>query len=309
MALRRIIGAVLLIVALVGVFASVAGAFLVNQIATAATTEVETALTTTIDTLETSQEVLELANTALDDAADAVNALSDSTIGVGATIQSTSSLLGSLSDLFGEELPLIITSTQTSLETAQEGVAVVERVLDTLADVPLIGVNYNPQVPLTQSIADIEDDLGALPPSFTEISEELSTTQQTLATVDSNLDDLNEALVEIETSFRDSQTLVSEYQELFAQITEQVTDLRDNAPVWINTARLGFTFVLVWLGFSQVGLAFQGWSMLTTDPRALEARVDTLEEYVQRIARHTIALEEVVEEEVLEDGSAPGGGT
>lgn len=101
-------------------------------------------------------------------------------------------LLASVGDLLGDELPTTIEATRSALVNAQEGAAAMDRVLRGLR---LLGVDYDPDQPLNQSLAETAESLEPLPASLEGVERDLSTSRQDLSAIGDELDTVRQDLV------------------------------------------------------------------------------------------------------------------
>lgn len=276
--LKRIFGGGLFVASILGIIGTFIAIVLVVRASGQLQQEAVATIDLTLDLLATTEASLDLLDDTLTDTADAVDALSLTTDSVGGTVSGTDDLLGSLALLFAEDLPTVIAGTQGSVAAASESAALLEGFLLTLSSVPFIGVNYNPEVSLTQSIEDIETSLDALPTSFDTIASDLNATQASLSGVERGLDDLTGELENIAAALRESQALIADYSLLLDDVIERMETLRETAPRRIRNATVLLVSVLVWLLIAQTGLLYQGREMVTQDYAALQARTIALED-------------------------------
>ena len=81
-------------------------------------------------------------------------------------------MVTSINQLLSEDLPAMMDATYTSLITAQQSAGAIDGVLTTLSSIPLIGIPYNPEVPLGSALGDVADKVSGLPARFIEMSSE-----------------------------------------------------------------------------------------------------------------------------------------
>jgi hypothetical protein len=261
--IKRFFGLALILLSLIGLLLSVAGLVLIPRVGRG----VEARMTHTLDlailTLEVTGESLTLANTSLDQSVDALGAAQSTTEGVGETLEDTGPLLDRLAMVVGGDLPEVITSTQKSLDSAQESALVIDRVLYGLDSISfLTSVEYDPEVPLSQSLADVADSLEGLPASFTVMQEDLETAQTNLEMVEIGISDLADSLADIETSLQEAKEVIAKYVGVVGSVETELEDMRQNLPRWIQISEWVVAFVLVWLAIIQIGLFFQGREMM-----------------------------------------------
>ena len=74
--------------------------------------------------------------------------------------------MGSLSNLLSDDLPDTLDAAQKTLSGAADSAKVVDGVLSLLSDLPLFNIDYNPNVPLSESRGGIGGSLEDLPDTW-----------------------------------------------------------------------------------------------------------------------------------------------
>ena len=138
-------------------------------------------------TVRTSRASIEAAASGLTNASQALN-----TVEQGLT--NSDPLLGSVGELLGEELPVTIETTRAALIGAQGGAAAMDRVLRSLA---FLGLEYDPEQPLDESMAETADSLEPLPDSLRGVEGDLAASREDLDAVRADLDELADDLQQL----------------------------------------------------------------------------------------------------------------
>jgi len=275
---RKIFGYILLGSSILGLVISLIGLLYVVRTSASFAEGVITALDQSATALETTADALVVVEATLDQTAEAIGAVQGTTTDVQTTISSTGDLLDSLGVLTGEDLPGIIEDTQGSLESAEQSAAVIDNFLLVLSSVPLIGPrDYDPDMPLSESLADVNTSLDDLPDSLIAITDDFATTGDDLNEAQVNLAELNESLGGIMASLEAAQNVTVAYGEAVDVNLANIRNLQEKMPRWIRTGRNILILVLIWLGVSQIGLLFQSFEMIGFQPSALEDRIAALE--------------------------------
>jgi ABC-type transporter Mla subunit MlaD len=278
-AVRRVLGVGLMFFSAVGLVISVLGLIVVFALSGQVASNADHALEITVDTLTSTQQNLDLTDRALGEARVALSTTETFVEEAGSGLENTSALMGSLSEILGSDLPYVIEDTQDSLAAAEEGAAVIEDVLRGLNAISgLTGLSYDPEVSLTDSFAGMNESLGTIPATLAELDDSLEGAQQNLDELQTALSQVATPLTESEVVLAEAQASVQAYSSTIEQLAEAVGDLRTVLPAWIRTAVLALCFLLVWLAVSQIGLLWQGWEMVSSQPRLMEARLQELEE-------------------------------
>ena len=279
---KRILGICLMICSVLGLVVSLLGLPAVSRVSQRITKGGDEALTLALTTLDTTGQSLALMHDGLVEAQNALGAAQTVTEGLDDGLQNTETMIGSLSDALGNDLPQVILNTQDALDAAGQGVAVVEDVLYGLNTVSLLtGMTYEPDVSLAESFANINQSLDSVPQTLAEVDESLGATQKNLSDMQTGFTDLTETLDESKAILVEAQANIDDYSALVEELSLKIAALQENLPDWARTATWALYFLLIWLAISQIGLLWQGWEMVSYQPAQVEQRVRELEEKIE----------------------------
>jgi len=279
---KRILGICLMICSVLGLVVSLLGLPAVSRVSQRITKGGDEALTLALTTLDTTSQSLALMHDGLVEAQNALGAAQNVTEGLDDGLQNTETMIGSLSDALGSDLPQVILNTQDALDAAGQGVAVVEDVLYGLNTVSLLtGMTYEPDVSLAESFANINQSLDSVPQTLAEVDESLGATQKNLSDMQTGFTDLTETLDESKAILVEAQANIDDYSALVEELSLKIAALQENLPDWARTATWALYFLLIWLAISQIGLLWQGWEMVSYQPAQVEQRVRELEEKIE----------------------------
>lgn len=283
---KRILGICLMICSMLGLVVSLLGLPTVSRASQRITKGGDEALTLALTTLDTTGQSLTLMHDGLVEAQNALGAAQTVTEGLDDGLQNTETMIGSLSDALGNDLPQVILNTQDALDAAGQGVAVIEDVLYGLNTVSLLtGMTYEPDVSLAESFANISQSLDSVPQTLAEVDESLSATQENMSGMQTGFTDLTETLDESQAILIEAQANINDYSTLVQELGLKIGALQENLPDWARTATWALYFLLIWLAISQIGLLWQGWEMVSYQPAQVEQRVRELEEKVELLSR------------------------
>ena len=261
--LARIIGASLILAALLGLLLSAAGIVLVWGVRQPVTDRILEGIAIAQTTLITAQEGLDLAEDALETAASSVITMEEALNGVAASIDETSPILASVGDIVSTDLPTTILSTRTSLEAAKSSALLIDNILTTLSSIPFIPIEpYTPSVPLSQALEKVATDLEKIPQSMATIDDSLSKTRQNFIFLRAQILDLSANAREFSESLEEAQGVVDSYQEITQDFLERLENIEDRVATWITISAWILTLFFVWLGIIQVAFILQGWSLI-----------------------------------------------
>jgi hypothetical protein len=213
-------------------------------------------------TLDTTDQGLAVVEQALTNVSGSMTTLEGATLSLESSVNDTSLVLDSFVTLFGEEIPTTITNTHTAIISAESSVAVIDSVLTAIASIPLIGVNYQPPVPLGTSLDQIASSLEPLPDSLKSISSNIDTTNTGLLTLQTQILDITQDIRTINQNLIQAQGVIDQYQQEVDQLQTWVDQGKESVLGWVKTGAWIFTFVLLWLIISQVSLLIQGLEIL-----------------------------------------------
>ena len=260
--LRRITGSIMIIAAIVGLLVSVAflvGVWRLRQPVTAGIVKNLDLLYATTVTIDDSLLLIENTVTTLIEATDTI---SQSSNAISGAINGTSVMADSFANLLGEDLPTTIVNTQTAITSAQSSAVVIDNVLTGLASIPLIGVNYNPPIPLNEALGNISDTLSSIPPNLEQIETGLKSTSSNLLQLQADLELINLNLQNIQATMTEAQEVIDHYQQELGGLKERLENSKAATHTWVLGAAWLLTSVIAWLSLSQFGLLLQGFDIL-----------------------------------------------
>jgi ABC-type transporter Mla subunit MlaD len=208
-------------------------------------------------------------------------------------ISSTNPLIDEIAGLMEEDLPNTIRATQTSLETAQQSAATIDTLLRAMSGIPLIGpsIGYDPEVPLSEALGQVAQNLEDLPDAFIGMQENLVNTQSNLQIFESDLTVMAESVGQIQSSVAQYDQVIGGYQASLDQLLTQLNTISANLPNIVRMISIGLTAFLVWMAIAQLGLITQGWELITENRPHKEEK----EAEVEAKAEPDTAAKEAVE--------------
>ncbi len=274
-AVRKLIGILLLIAALIGLIFSIAGITILWRVEPKITAGIETTVDLLVETLETTSQGLVVTQVALKSAVDTVSALETTVQTIATTIKSSTPMVVDIRNLITEEVPQTIMATETSLRASQKSAAIIDSVLGTLSSIPLIGgaVGYNPEVPLAESLGQVADSLSSLPDALNNMETSLSETNTNLETFQSDLTMMADSIGQISSSISEYDKVILGYKASVDQIINSLEGLKTSLPTYVRYLLLALTVFLVWMAVANLGLLTQGWELVTENKVKKEPEV------------------------------------
>ena len=238
------------------------------------TDKLRSAVNQTSDILQTTGDGLDLISQVIKNVYTSTLYLDDTTNALAQTIQSTSLFIDSAGSFVGEDLINTITNTQRTLDTAQASALVIDNILTTLSRVPLIGINYNPSLPLNTALGEVSKSLDPLQESLKGFQSNLGSTRTDMQEFKDQLLILDQNISAINKNLASSQAVIDDYRTQVSILTSWADDAKTSLPVWVKTIFWILTIIILWLVLIQVGILLQGISLLSRVQVNLEAKSD-----------------------------------
>ncbi len=259
--LKRLTGVIMVLLAVASLLLSLYCLVQVWRLRQPLTEKALSAFDLVSTTLDTTEQGLTVVEGTLDNISLNVATLESATLGMAQSVHDAGLTVDSVALLVGEDLPSAITNTQNALSSAQTSALVIDNVLTALSRVPLIGIDYAPEIPLNLALSNIAVSLSGVPGALKNIEQNMVITGDNLVTLETQVTDISQKVKLINDNLTQAKSVVDQYQEEIAQFQELATSGRQSAPTWVTTAARFLTFLLIWLGISQLGLLVQGLQM------------------------------------------------
>lgn len=271
---RRLLGAIIIIAALIGMAAS-AGLVYVSNIVVESINEQANGIAGLVsDNLNTTAEALESVKGTVIEVNDSVSTLSNTASSLSDSVSSTEPLFDQVKQVTTEDVP---SSIETVQETIPNLVSVAGTIDDTLTalsgfgfnqkffgrEIDLdLGIDYDPTQRFDQSMQDLGDSLDGLPESMRSLSEDLDTTYSSLEAVSLNIETLSTDLAEINTQVETIPPILDSYLESVTGINTQLNGIIDNLGVQLEQAKIVILMVAIWFGMLQLAPLVIGAQLL-----------------------------------------------
>ena len=194
---------------------------------------------------------LDVLDNALESAIDNLDTISLTLLNLNIAIDSISDSLNSSADLIGGDLRITIIDTQTALSSAASSAGLVDNTLRFIAAIPLLGADYRPEVPLSESLLQVSESLEEVPEAFTEIEQYIRETEEGMVNLKEDITELAIEIEEYEQDLIAAKEIISEYDLVIDDLREQLSDFRQHTSNIFLIASLLFTGGFFFLGVSQ----------------------------------------------------------
>jgi len=170
--------------------------------------------------------------------------------------------LDSSSTLVGDDLRQTVIDSQIALNSSATTARIIDRTLSIIAAIPLIGANYQPEVPLHTSLESVATSLGEIPDSLEEIEQSMKATSEGLTILQSNLGQLSDDLSGFDQDLLDTQLVLRDYDNTIQDVLENLDNFHKKIPLYMLVFSVGLTGTFLSFGIAQAcilmfGLAYR----------------------------------------------------
>jgi hypothetical protein len=257
--LKRILGLILVVISIVSLIVSAVGVISLWSLRPAITTALEDTFQLVNETAATTQNALEVADQALQDATKTIAVLSGSISSLAKSMGGAQDALTSVTQLMQTDLPKTIDTAQTALESAAATAKVVDNFLSGISRIQFLNINYNPEVPLDQAILNIGDSLSTLPPTLNKIGGDLANVNGSLPDIVKAIDSLGTTISGITTTLSKAQVVIKEYAAQLDRATVAVQQISNGVPTYVTLFITVLTFIMLWIVAVQLIVLVIGW--------------------------------------------------
>ncbi len=176
---------------------------------------------------------------------------------VGTGLEDTDPMLVSVEGLLGKQVPEAISTAAHSLRDAQSGARTIDRALRALN---ILGIGYDPELPLDQSLAQTADSLEPLSPDLIQASLDLRTLRTDLGDVRRQAEQLSAGLDDMSAQLdplADDLTKQADQLETAADEMQQAAE-QSGRWAWVLAVVAEFLLGTMWLGQRVVWLMTGG---------------------------------------------------
>jgi chromosome segregation ATPase len=258
----KLSGSMLVIFSILGLlfsFSGIAGVWIIRPRLRDSVSELLSSLE---EALLTSQDGLTLLDQAVDDLLSEFVIIEDSFDSLNMTLAGISNSLETSANLIGDDLKQTVGDTRTALDSAATTAELIDNTLTFLSKIPLLGVNYEPEVPLHISLNQVADNLETFPTTLDQIETGLNETTDGLESLKTDLKDLSDQIQGFEDDLENAQVILGRFNDSIGVMETRLSMLNDNLPRFLTLISLFLTGVLFWLGFSQINSLTQGFLYL-----------------------------------------------
>jgi len=236
---------------------SLGGIWVIWRLEGKTTQALESATDLALRTLTTTEQVLTLGASSLNEVQDNLILIRSSADEISTALSTTVNVTGQIGTLVGEELIGVIESTQSSLKTMQSSAQLIDQTLTVITALPFIGNRYAPKVPLEKSIGEVNSNLDNIPDTLMQIQAELQATSKSLSALQEDVQKLGTELESVEENLKSAHQSVTEYQRIADEAISQLTAIRSAIASWVRAFAIGLTILCLWILLTQLALLIQ----------------------------------------------------
>ena len=257
----RKLGALLIIMAALGILFSLSG-FLATWIIKP---KAQRALLDSIQifesTLKTTDTGIQVLDQSIDNAKSDIVTLQDSLDELGTTLNDVSTSLDTSATLIGDDLQLTVINTQVALSSAATSAKIIDDTLAFLAAIPLLGADYQPEVPLHISLEQVAEGLDDVPETLETLEGNLKATSSGLDSFSDDLSTISQDMDSFSSDLGEIQSTLDDYAAILEQALEKIDLLQERLPGNILLGCIFLSGVLLWLGVAQASVLMQGLAL------------------------------------------------
>jgi hypothetical protein len=188
--------------------------------------------------------------------------LDDVSHALSQTLINTNQFIDSTGTFIGGNLISTITNTQAALDSAQASAKVIDNILTAMSRIPLIGINYNPELPLNVALGDVSSSLDPLPEILKGFQLNLKTTYSNLQVFTGQISVIDQNTASITKNMEQAQVTISDYRTQLTSLVSLIDEIKNNLHEWMSAITWALTIIILWLLAIQISVLLQGFASL-----------------------------------------------
>lgn len=223
---QRRAGRVMVGVAIVGVVVALVGAIVGWQLVGQIDSTTRDTLDVSVESLDSLADTIELADGVLTSTTESLDAVVSTLTSVAASFDSATAVLTEFST-FAETAGPALQDTTETLRELEDVAATVDQALAAVSNLP-IGLDYDPEAGLGETIGSLADTLEPLSAQFTSTADEIARLNEDIETLRTDLEALNVTVTEVNEELADTDVLIEEYRINIARARALAVATRDD---------------------------------------------------------------------------------
>ena len=272
---RRIIGILMILVAILGLVIAGAGAFFANRAIDATVAGLNSVVDTLGTTVDTSTASLRNVQATLTEVGATLDTVSLTAGNAATTLVDTEPLLQQVTTLTTVTLPASLDAVNVAVPNLAGIAGSIDTTLSRLSDFQLertflgqsfnfdLGIDYSPEEPFDDAVLQIGESLQDVPDQLRALEDSLQTSITNIGAVGGNIDQLAANIDGINTTVQEFIPLLDQYIGVLDQTTASLENARDQVNANLNTIKLVATGLLAWFALYQIVPLYVGYRMLS----------------------------------------------
>lgn len=224
-------------------------------------------LEVTSGALQVSSQTIVLLENSLVQAEESLAEVYTTLNGFSVVMETTAGVLEGVSQVLGDEFIRILRDTSTGMQGLERTSRLIDNTLAFISSIPFFGGSqYQPEVPLAESVASIRRDLEGMPTALEQVSTQLKDTADGLQPLPAAMSNLTAQLAGIQNNLSQTRRQLDEYQAIIDSYQSKLERLKTILPAVMSGLYAGISILLVWIGLAQIGLFTQGLERLGKTP-------------------------------------------
>jgi methyl-accepting chemotaxis protein len=273
--MRRLLGIVMLVIGLAGVVLSIAGANAGRRLIADMGTTLDSNLQLTVQSLETVNSTLVLTKATVRQLSQSLDTMETTASNVGTSLSDTQPMLEQIAEITSSDLAEGLETFEASLPDLIEVADTIDQTLTTLSrfridrtilGIPLrydLGINYDPEVPFSQSVEEIGASIEGLPEQLRELEIYFEVANDNLGAISENMTEIAGDLAVVNDSVDDLEPLLDEFMVTITEFSDSTRQMRVTYRQQLETFQTVWTVVMVWLALTQVAPLYLGYELVT----------------------------------------------
>ncbi len=275
MIIKRILGAVMILVGLAGLAFSIAIAVYGPRFFDTAFQQLDANLTAISANLETVEETFTLTKGIVDEVGNGLSTVAVIAEGAAETVDSTRPMLTELAQVVSRDVPSSLEAVESALPAMSRAAGLIEDTLTTLSELSIeqrilgipirfdLGLDYAPDARMDQSIGELGASLEGVPERLRELEEDIALADDSLQAISGDVAAVSSDLQAIDRRIAEVQPLLDEYVQIINDALHLVQRTQGSLGTILDALKLGLILVMVWLALSQLVPLYLGWELVT----------------------------------------------
>lgn len=273
--MKRILGLVMVLIGISGLGVSFFGARLGHEVVDSIASNLDSTLLLVTQSMENVSATLILAKSTVGDVNVAMTTVEETTDNLAQTVRLTKPLMEQINTVASEEVPDSLEAIETAFPSLEQVAGVIDSTLAALNAFRIeedilgfeinydLGVDYAPEVPFDESVANLAESLDGLPESLRSLKIYLNVTTDNLDTISRDIFTLADDIGTLNERISELDPILDEYLLIISQINDDTRALRSLIRENVSTVKMGITVLSIWFGLTQVAPLYLGIELLS----------------------------------------------